>query len=366
MIRPARPSDLDALVALENTCFQTDRLSRRSFRHLLTRGHAVTLVEEEDGAVRGYVTVLFHAGTSLARIYSIAVSPDARGRGIGSALVEAAEAVALEQDRAWIRLEVRRDNAASLALFRRHGYRQFGTFPDYYEDHEEAIRLEKPLTPLKPERTRVPYYRQTLDFTCGPASLMMAMGRVSGDKEADRALEMRLWRESTTVFMTSGHGGCGPHGLALAAWRRGYAVDLYVNDDNPLFVDSVRNAEKKEVIRLVHEDFLRELQKTDIHVHHHPLDLTEMKAQVERGAVPMVLISSYRIYHEKAPHWVVVAGLDERFIYVHDPFVDNEKGKSETDVYNMPIAQSEFARMARYGRSGLRAALVLRPRGEDA
>lgn len=361
MIRPARPGDLDALVALENACFQTDRLSRRSLRHLLTRARAVTLVDEDDSGIRGYVTVLFHAATSLARIYSIAVSARARGRGIGSRLVEAAEKEALEHDRAWMRLEVRRDNAASLALFRRLGYRQFGSFADYYEDHEEAVRLEKPLTPVKPERTSTPYYRQTLDFTCGPASLMMAMGRVTGDLETDRALELRLWRESTTVFMTSGHGGCGPHGLALAAARRGFGVDMYVSEDNPLFVDSVRSAEKKEVIRLVHEDFLRQLEKTNVRIHHRRLDLGEMKAQMERGAVPMVLISSYRIYHEKAPHWVVVSGLDEHFIYVHDPFVDQDKGKSETDVYNMPIPQREFARMARYGKSGLRAALVLHP-----
>ena len=33
----------------------------------------------------------------------------------------------------------------------------------------------------------------------------------------DRTLELRVWREATTIFMTSGHGGCGPDGLALAA-----------------------------------------------------------------------------------------------------------------------------------------------------
>ncbi|HAD44322.1 MAG TPA: ribosomal-protein-alanine acetyltransferase, partial [Alcanivorax sp.] len=31
--RPARPEDLDALVDLEQRCFDGDRLSRRSFRH---------------------------------------------------------------------------------------------------------------------------------------------------------------------------------------------------------------------------------------------------------------------------------------------------------------------------------------------
>jgi hypothetical protein len=38
----------------------------------------------------------------------------------------------------------------------------------------------------------------------------------------------------------------------------------------------------------------------------------------------LVLISSYRIYGERFPHWVVVTGFDAHYIYVHDPLVDVE------------------------------------------
>ena len=46
MLRHATLDDIDALLKIENLCFATDRLSRRSFRHLLTRGNAATLVDE--------------------------------------------------------------------------------------------------------------------------------------------------------------------------------------------------------------------------------------------------------------------------------------------------------------------------------
>jgi len=360
MIRAATVQDIDALVDLENRCFTTDRLSRRSFRHLLTKGHAATLVDEGEGRVAGYVMVLFHAGTSLARLYSIAVDPQRRGGGVGRRLVAAAEAAALEQECVYMRLEVRRDNEPSLALFRSLGYRQFGRYTDYYEDHMEALRFEKSLAPhLRPDLVCVPYYPQTLDFTCGPAALMMAMKTLSPEMELDRQLETRIWRESTTIFMTSGHGGCGPFGLALSAYHRGFDVEVFVNDDSPLFVDSVRSEEKKEVIRLVQQDFLAEIARTGIALHYRQLALEEMKAKFEAGGVPVVLISSYRIYKEKFPHWVVVNGFDERFIYVHDPYIDYDKGKSDTDCINMPILQRDFERMARYGKSGLRAALII-------
>lgn len=366
MIRFATLADIDALVRLENDCFQTDRLSRRSFRYMLTKAHAITLVEESEELVRGYVLVLFNEGTSLARLYSIAVDQRFRGHGIARGLVEAVEAASIEEDGVYMRLEIRRDNQASIALFRKMGYRQFGTYSDYYEDHMEALRFQKSLIALRPNLANVPYYQQTLDFTCGPAALMMAMKVFDGEIELGRTLELRLWRESTTVFMTSGHGGCGPYGLALSAYNRGLEVEVYVNDEGALFVDSVRNEEKKEVIRLVHEDFLQELASKPIPIQYRQLDLAEMKEKFGAGAIPVVLISSYRIYGEKFPHWVVVTGFDERFIYVHDPYVDYEQDKTETDCMSMPIPQKDFDRMARYGKTGLRAALIIGRREERA
>ncbi|MEX0759924.1 MAG: peptidase C39 family protein, partial [Tistlia sp.] len=77
------------------------------------------------------------------------------------------------------------------------------------------------------------------------------------------------------------------------------------------------------------------------------------------GAIPVVLISSYRIYGEKNPHWVTVTGADQRFLYIHDPFVDIEEGRSSTDCIHVPIARAEFDRMARYGSARLRAAVIL-------
>ena len=355
------------MIELENACFETDRLTRRQFRYMLTRARARTLVaEDESGGLQGYVMLLFSRGTSVARLYSIAVAREARGLGVGRALVAEAEAAVWEADRAYMRLEIRRDNLASQALFEGVGYRRFGVLSDYYEDHMEALRYEKTLAPdLKPDLQRVPYYEQTLDFTCGSSSLMMAMQALRGDQSMDRKLELRIWREATTIFMTSGHGGCGPFGLALAAHRRGFAVELFINDLGVPLVDSVRNAEKKEVMRLVHEDMQDEIRRLQIPVHYRTLDQDGLAARFDAGAVPIVLISSYRIYQEKFPHWVVVTGFDAHFIYVHDPFVDYENGETPLDSINMPIQRDEFSRMTRYGRVGLQAVVLISMPGGD-
>ncbi|WP_223806933.1 MULTISPECIES: GNAT family N-acetyltransferase/peptidase C39 family protein [unclassified Marichromatium] len=359
-VRAAALADLDDLLRLETQCFTSDRISRRQWRYLLTRARARTLVVTRADRVVGYVLLLFSRATSVARLYSIAVDPDTRGEGVGRTLVEAAERAAWAQDRAYLRLEIRRDNRASQALFEGAGYRRFATRADYYEDRMAALRYEKPLAPgLKPAFDRVPFYEQTLDFTCGPASLMMAMRALRPALVLDRALELRLWRESTTIFMTSGHGGCGPLGLALAADRRGFAVSVHVNDPGVPLIDSVRSPEKKAVMRLVHEDMLAEAGRVGLAVHYERLPLEAVERHWEGGAVPLVLISSYRIYQEKFPHWVVVTGFDARFVYVHDPYVDAERGETRLDSMDMPIQRAEFTRMARYGRVGLQAVVLV-------
>ncbi|HET9680108.1 MAG TPA: N-acetyltransferase [Gammaproteobacteria bacterium] len=144
-IRPARLTDLNALLALEVACFDSDRLSRRSFRHALTGAHAACLVAELDDGIGGYALVFFHRGTSLARLYSLAVMPDFRGQQIGERLLEAAQVTAREHGCISLRLEIRRDNLPALRLYQRMGYQQIGSYADYYADHMDAIRMERTL-----------------------------------------------------------------------------------------------------------------------------------------------------------------------------------------------------------------------------
>ncbi len=361
MIRHANLNDLEELVAIENRSFVTDRFNRRTFRYLLKRANAVTIVDEQDEKLRGYAAILFNTGTSLARLYSIAVDPQFRGKAVGQGLLTASEQEALQRDCVALRIEVRKDNAAAIQLYKKNGYRCFDVVDDYYEDRMTALRFEKSLAQhLDFEQVRVPYYQQTLDFTCGASALMMAMKTLDPTIELDRMLELRIWREATTIFMTSGHGGCGPYGLALSAHRRGFEPELYISDSSALFIDSVRSVEKKEVIRLVQQDFINEIQKSNISVNYGTLSLAQINAAFENRDIPIVLISSYRIYKEKFPHWVVVTGFDEKFIYVHDPFVDQAEGKTVADCINMPILKKDFERMAKYGRTGLKVIILLR------
>lgn len=361
--REATPADVDALVALENRAFDSDRLSRRSFNWMIRRGNGWLELAEDDGGLLGYALVLFHKGTSLARLYSMAVAAHARGRGLGRQLLERAEAEAIRRGSVYMRLEARPDNRPAIALYRALGYQQFAVSDDYYEDHSDALRFEKRVHHFRgADRKPVPLYVQTTDFTCGPASLMMAMHALDPELTCNRSLELQLWREATTIFMTAGHGGCGPHGLALAAWRRGFAVELFLNDPGPLFTEGVRNPEKKAVMEQVHHDFVEQLAATDVVVEERAVTTAELAARLAAGALPLVLISSYRFTRHKSPHWVLLTAIDDDFIYLHDPDVDCDEDKTAFDNSYVPVPRAEFDRFAVFGRRALRAAVVIAPR----
>lgn len=141
-VRVAAVGDIERLLQLEECCFAGDRLSRRSFRRLLATDTSATLLSEH-----GYLMLLFRRSSKVARIYSIAVDPRARGRGLGRVLVDHAEAVSRSRQRNTMQLEVRVDNEPAIRLYESLDYRPIARFENYYEDGCAALRYRKLLLP---------------------------------------------------------------------------------------------------------------------------------------------------------------------------------------------------------------------------
>ncbi len=149
-IRRVHTGDLAALLAIEKAVFPVDRLSRRSFRRFLVSPHATFLVAEEGGKLAGYALVLYPPRSKLARLYSIAVASHISQRGVGPLLLAAAAAAAKRRRRRAMRLEVHEHNTRAIARYEKSGYRLFGRHRDYYDDHGDALRFEKPLDAVPP------------------------------------------------------------------------------------------------------------------------------------------------------------------------------------------------------------------------
>ena len=366
--RDAVVDDLPALKGLEDECFDYDRLSRRSLKRWINTEHRTFVVAEVAQQLVAYVLVIYYRGTQLARMYSLAVSPEFQGQGIARQLIEVAEKAASDEGRLFMRLEVSNDNARAIALYESLGYQRFGIFPDYYDDHRDALRYQKRIryfSEQQQEHVDIPWYRQNTTFTCGPSSLMMAMHAIRPDYHPSQHEELQIWREATTIFMMAGHGGCHPFGLALAARQRGFAAEVWVNQRGPLFIDSVRDEHKKHIVEMVHNDYHEQMQKQGVVIHYVDIVQDALTDAFDQGAMAIILISTYQMDRKKVPHWVVVSGYDERCLYVHDPD-PGENQQGAIDCQYLPIARSDFDNMSCFGRDRLRTAVIIRRRESES
>jgi len=136
------PFDPDAdaapLAALHAACFPDPWDAAAIARLLGAPGFAF---HNQDGFV------LARAAAGEAEILTLAVTPLARGRGLGRALLQAAITRAQELGAETMFLEVGADNPHALALYAGLGFAKAGTRKGYYSG-KDALLLRLPL-PVK-------------------------------------------------------------------------------------------------------------------------------------------------------------------------------------------------------------------------
>lgn len=130
-----RAADLARVLEIETASFATP-WSSRTFLNLLRRPNAALFAAEDvPGSVLGYAVVWF-AGPE-AELGDLAVAPESRRRGVGSALVGAVLAEAVERDATELYLEVRESNDGARRLYESHGFEVVNRRPRYYSDPVE-------------------------------------------------------------------------------------------------------------------------------------------------------------------------------------------------------------------------------------
>jgi ribosomal protein S18 acetylase RimI-like enzyme len=122
-VRPARPEDEGAVVALWRECGLVVPWNDpgADFRLALGREASDVLAGFLDGALAASAMV-GHDG-HRAWLYYVAVRPDLRSRGFGRRMVEAGEGWARRRGVRKIQLMVRSTNGAALGFYGRLGYR---------------------------------------------------------------------------------------------------------------------------------------------------------------------------------------------------------------------------------------------------
>lgn len=147
--RRMRVADLPRVMEIERAAFAqpwTEELVRRE----LTHDFSIVLLATEgaEGPVAGFaIAWLVH---DELHVLNVAVAPEARRRGVARAVLDELEGRGRAQGARLAMLEVRRGNAAAIALYRSRGYRDVGVRPRYYPDGEDALVMDKVLSRAPP------------------------------------------------------------------------------------------------------------------------------------------------------------------------------------------------------------------------
>lgn len=132
LLRPAEPSDLAALVAIENESFASPNWNGREFLKY------ECCVAEFEGKIAGFLVSreVFsgdaHNGAQR-EILNVAVASAYRRRGIATALISQEVGRSAE-----VFLEVRESNLAAQELYRKLGFLEVGRRPKYYQSPPET------------------------------------------------------------------------------------------------------------------------------------------------------------------------------------------------------------------------------------
>jgi ribosomal-protein-alanine acetyltransferase len=143
-IRKAVRADIPALLDVERRSFDfSERFPRRVILRLLTNPRARLWVVTSGPQIVGWTAGLIRINRTSrnARIYSLAVHPDCRGKQLGKKLAAHLIKALRREGIHRFFLEVRADNTAALALYQQMGFRPRKRMPDYYAPGIDGISM---------------------------------------------------------------------------------------------------------------------------------------------------------------------------------------------------------------------------------
>jgi L-amino acid N-acyltransferase YncA len=160
MVRPAQPSDAEAIAAIYNEGIEDRQATFQTRPHepgeleLKTEqrgGHL--LVAERDGKVIGWAgwtgyddPASYYAGIAECAVY---VARDSRGQGAGAELLEALASEAPKVGVHKLVAKIFTTNQPSIAMFRRCGFRDVGTHVRHGQldgEWKDVLVMERSLT----------------------------------------------------------------------------------------------------------------------------------------------------------------------------------------------------------------------------
>lgn len=139
VIRPLRPEDIEAVVAIETEAFSTP-WKPETFAGLIDR-EAVELIVMEDAAEEVIGYAVLWCILDQGELANLALATSRRGQGLGALLLRHVMHTAKDRGVERLFLEVRASNQRAIDLYCGFGFTDVGLRRGYYERPPEDARV---------------------------------------------------------------------------------------------------------------------------------------------------------------------------------------------------------------------------------
>jgi ribosomal protein S18 acetylase RimI-like enzyme len=125
-VRPAHTTDLAALVALDEQCFEAHWAKTDGSMHTAVHEGSFFVVAQLEAQLVGYAYATSHFGGRLVHLVRIAVTPRLHGQGIGARLLAEVVGFARQQQTELVTLNTQQYNEQAQQLYRWFGFTPSG------------------------------------------------------------------------------------------------------------------------------------------------------------------------------------------------------------------------------------------------
>ena len=137
VIRKAALNDLSPALQLDREAFGPDAWTVMDYAAVFSENSVRKFTAVSGGKFAGFGASEWDREQNAVCLMTLAVRPEFRGRGIGSALLKAMEEAFGTSSDVYLYVDI--ENETAVRLYRRAGYKLTGIIPSYYMNGHDAI-----------------------------------------------------------------------------------------------------------------------------------------------------------------------------------------------------------------------------------
>ena len=192
-----------------------------------------------------------------------------------------------------------------------------------------------------------PFYAQTMEFSCGAACALMALGHFNLAGPLDRDLEVEVWRETNAVEI----GGCGRYGVAAPLALRGLRPHIISSADGQGLMERIHErvaGVDPGPLEFFHVMQQRLCARNGVTEERRQPALGDIRAALTAERLVLALVSTALFPEEEdeISHWILVTGLRGSDLLVHNPLDPPERAHRPVAASALLASALQFGEQA--------------------